>query len=152
MPDFPLDQLTIRDGVLMLILPSLPEMEYLDTPPIRITSKDKLVELARGEVSYMFALSHRADSIWTELFASHKDGLAAEIQGAQLEIRCNPAELERSYGTAKELVARTNRNYAELKAQLSERVAELDSERRADLDAREERSKAIRDQFNRLVL
>ena len=152
MPDFPLDQLTIRDGVLMLIDPSLPETEYLDTPPIRVAAKDKLVELAGGEVSYMFALNHRADSIWTELFTSHLDGLSAEIQGAQLEIRCNPAELERSYAKAKELLARTNRNYVELKAQLSERVAELDAERRAGLRAREERSTAIRDQFNRLIL
>ena len=85
-------------------------------------------------------------------FTSRLDGLSAEIQGAQLEIRCNPAELERSYAKAKELLARTNRNYVELKAQLSERVAELDAERRAGLQAREERSRAIQDQFNRLIL
>lgn len=152
MPDFPLDELTIRDGVLTLVNPSLPQSEYLDTPPLRITTKDKLVELASGDVSYMFALNHGADATWIELFATHLGGLSAEIQGSQVDIRCAPAELERAFVKVKEALARTNRNYAEVKAQLSERVAELDVERRTAQRAAEERSRALRDQFDRLEL
>jgi hypothetical protein len=152
MPVHPFDQLTLRDGVLMRMVPPLPDAPYLDTPPLRVTGKDQLVELPQGDVSYMFTLNHRVDEAWTELFTSQRDGLAAEVHGAQLEIRCHPADLERTYAGAKELLARTNRGYVEQKAEVSARVAELDAERRAAMRTQGERSHALREQFDRLVL
>jgi hypothetical protein len=152
MPEFPLDDLTIRDGVLTLLDAALPPSEYLATQPVQIVAKSQLVELTSGDVSYLFALNHVADSTWIEIFSSHLDDLAAEIQGSQVEIRCNPADLERSFARVKDALARTNRNYAELKSQLSQRVTELDAERRSAERARDERNRAIQHQFDELPL
>ena len=41
-------------------------------PPVHIAAKDKLVELAHGEVSYMFALDRIPDAPWSALFDSYR--------------------------------------------------------------------------------
>lgn len=152
MPDYALDELTMRDGVLVLLNPTLPPTEYLATPPVRITAKSQLVELESDEVSYLFTLDHFVDSTWIEIFSAHLAGLSADAHGSQIDLRCMPEELERSFAALKDTVARTNREYSELKANLSARVAELDGERRAAGRAKEERSKALAHQFDRLEL
>jgi len=152
MPTHPFDQLTLRDGVLMRIAPPFPDAPYLDTPPLRIIGKDQLVELSEGDVLYLFTLNHRADEVWTELFASRRDDQTVEVHGAQLEMRCAPADLESAYGRARELLASTNRAFAEEKIEVAKRVTELDAERNEALRAQRERSHALRQQLDRLVL
>ena len=152
MPDEPLNELTVRNGALMYVAPSLPAAEYLTTPPIAIVAKWQMVEIAGGEVSYMFALNDRADLTWIDLFSTHLDDLRAEIQGAQIEIRCKPTDLENKYAKAKALVAFTNRNYNEYKAQLTRRVAELDVERQLARRVAEEKPRSLQAQFDRLEL
>ena len=152
MPDDPLNELTVRNGVMMYVAPSLAAVEYLATPPIAIVAKWQLVQLAGGEVSYMFALNDRADLTWIDLFTTHLDDLHAEIQGAQIEIRCKPTDLENMYAKAKALVALTNRNYSEYKAQLTRRVADLDVERQLARRVAEEKTRSLQAQFDRLEL
>jgi hypothetical protein len=152
MPEPPLDELALRNGTLVHRAPSLPETEYLATAPVVVEAKTLLVELPAGEVSYMFALNQGPDATWIELLTAHLEGLPAEIQGAQLEIRCAPEELERCYARAKELLARTNRDYAEYKVHLIERVAEHGADQLRARRTNEERSRVLRAQFDRLVL
>ena len=152
MPELPLDELVVREGRLFHRAASLPETEHLVTGAVAVQAKAQLVELAGDDVSYQFALNEAPDAAWSELFAANRDGLVAEIQGAQLELRCEPEELERSYAKAKDLLARTNRDYAGAKARIIERVAAHEVEqRRAQRDS-DERSRALRAQFERLVL
>lgn len=152
MPEPPLDELALRNGTLVRRIPSLPETEYLATGPVIVEAKTQLVELPTGDVSYMFALNQGPDATWTDFFTAHLEGLPAEIQGAQLEIRCAPEELERCYARAKELLARTSRDYAEFKVHLIERVAEHGADQLRAQRASEERSRVLRAQFDRLVL
>jgi hypothetical protein len=152
LPAVPLDMLTVRDGVLCLLAPRHPPTPYLTMPPVRIAGKNNFVELGAGLVAYMFALSHGADAAWTEIVAANASGLVAEIQGAQVELRCAPAELEAGVAKLKEVLALTNRKYAEAKEQLLARVAELDQQRQAHEASTEERARVLQQQFERLKL
>lgn len=152
MPEPPLDELALRNGVLLHRAPSLPEVPYLATVPVMVDAKTSLVELPGGDVSYMFALNEGPDATWIELFAAHRDDLAADIQGAQLDLRCAPEELERSYARVKALLQRINRDYIERKSGLIERVTANDVAQRQARRADEERRQSLRAQFDRLVL
>ena len=152
MPEEPVNELTIRNGVLTYVGAGLPASAYLTTPALAIIAKWQFVELEGGEVSYMFALNELADASWIDLFNSHLGDLRAQIQGAQIEIRCKPMDLEPSYAKAKALIATTNRNYADFKTQLTRRVADLDVERQLARRVAEEKSRSIHAQFDRLDL
>ena len=112
----PLAELVIRDGLLIHAMPAYPAIEYLTTPPIEIMGKNGLVELPGGEVAFLFRLNHFSDSTWEDLCSAELKGVKAEIQGAQLELRCAAADLGRNYTAAKAALERANRGYAKLRA------------------------------------
>ena len=148
----PLDELTTYHGKLMQRQKApLLEKAYLDTPAIMITGKGKFVELPNNEVSYTFKLSHPVDAFWNEIFKKHLD-IAGRVFGSELEISCIPANLEWRYARAKEAIEQTNREYAKVKEGLLTQVAELEARRKNDRDAKEQKSKTIRDQFDELEL
>src|SRR3954447_2607993 len=152
MPEPPLTELALRNGVLVHITPSLPETEYLTIGMVRVTGKANLVELPNAYVMYLFALSEGPDPTWIHLFAANLGSVEAEIHGAQLEIRCMPEELEHCYNKSKELIARTNEAYAAFKADLSERVAQHAADQQRAQRASDERTRSLRAQFDRLVI
>ncbi len=67
-------------------------------------------------------------------------------------LRCIPANLEGRYQTAKDAISQTNRSYAEHKALLTTKVAELDIEREQMAKAQSARSLAVKEQFTNLQL
>ena len=95
-----------------------PEHE-LNTPPIEVMGKARVVDLGGSEAAYLFRLNHLSDTHWQALFTESLRGVRAEIQGAQLEIRCTAADLEGSYSVVKQSIASANEGYARLR---SERV------------------------------
>jgi hypothetical protein len=60
--------------------------------------------------------------------------------------------LEGRYQTARDAVSQTNRLYAEHKTLLTDKVADLDVQRSADEKAKQNRSKVVKEQFEKLKL
>jgi len=152
MNDFPLEQLSVRDGALSLAAGLHPPLPYLETAAVRITGKTNLVELGAGLVSFMFALSEAPDATWIAAFVAARSGQVAEIQGAQVDLHCMPGDLEASFMELKELISRTNERYVQTRARLVEQVTALDRTRRATAAAAAERVRSVVDQFERLKL
>lgn len=148
----PLAELVIRDGLLIHAMPAYPAIEYLTTPPIEIMGKNGLVELPGGEIAFLFRLNHCSDSTWESLCSAELKGVNAEIQGAQLELRCAAADLGRNYTAAKAALERANRGYAKLRADLCERVAQRAAQGAAVPGPAEQRAQKLRDQFEKLEL
>lgn len=152
MNDFPLEHLSVRDGALSLAADPHPPLPYLETAAVRITGKNNLVELGAGVVSFMFSLSEAPDATWVAAFVAARSGLAAEVQGAQVDLHCKPGDLETSFMKLKDLVAHTNERYAQTRAKLVEQVTALDRTRRDTASAAAERVRSVADQFDRLKL
>jgi hypothetical protein len=145
MSDFPLEHLSVRDGALSLAAGAHPPLPYLATGAVRITGKNNLVDLGAGVVSFMFALSEAPDPTWVAAFVAARSGQVAEIQGAQVDLHCKPADLETSFLKLKDLIAQTNARYEQTRAEVIEQVARLER-------TRPEQATAAADHFDRLKL
>jgi hypothetical protein len=151
MSQHPLNELTVRDGLLMRsqngsVAP------YLNTPPIAIEDRQGLSELAANDVFYYFKINRVPDQTWEEIFRHLLEGATASFEFGRLVIRCDPANLESRYNRVKDAIAKTNSAYAAHKAELIVRVKELDEQRRREDKEQARRTKIITDQFNNLKL
>jgi len=150
--DHPLAELTVRSGKLMRQSPHGHEAEYLVTQPVQIATKKDFFETGSTDVVYRFELNERPDGTWLEIFAKVLAPLNALIDRSELQFACIPANLEGRYNRVKEAIAQTNRLYAEHKALLINKVAELDVERQQEAQVQATRSATVKDQFTKLDL
>jgi hypothetical protein len=150
--DHPLAQLTVREGKLMYQTRQGRETEYLMTQPIQITAKKDLFETGSTDVLYRFDLNESPDGTWLGIFRKVLAPLNALIDRSELQFECIPANLEGRYNRIKEAIAETNRLYAEHKALLTNKVAELDVQRQQEAEVQAGRTAAVKDQFTKLNL
>ena len=134
----PLDELMRRDDVLVHAKQDYPEVYYLNTPPIEVMGKARVVDLAGSDAAYLFRLNHLSDTYWEALFTKSLRGVRAQIQGAQLEILCTPEALERSYNAVKQAIENANEGYARLRSELLEQISARDAASRARNDVHTE--------------
>jgi hypothetical protein len=153
MQHLPLERLTIKDGKIYELYNGKLSNPFMGISELQVSKKLAVKEREQGQCEFGFELTAPADPVWIEMFGEEMGNASAvAFQGDRMLLTCLPASLEQTYSKVKDSMAKTNERYAAERQALVAKILAKDEALNSARKRQEDRSSALRDQFDRLKL
>ena len=153
MQHLPLDRLTIKDGKIYELYNGKLSNPFMGISELNVTKKLAIKERDHGTCEFLFEMNALADPVWVEMFTEQLGKtVAVAFQGDRLVLTCAVANLERDYLQVKDAMGKTNARYATEREQLMAKIVAKDDALSLARKKQEDRTSALREQFERLKL
>jgi hypothetical protein len=153
MQHLPLERLTIKDGKIYELYNGKLSNPFMAISELQVSKKLAVKEREQSQCEFGFELSAPADPVWIEMFGEEMGtATAVAFQGDRMLLTCLPANLEQTYSKVKDSMAKTNARYATERQALVAKIVAKDEALNSARKKQEDRTSALRDQFDRLKL
>lgn len=152
MQHLPLERLTIKDGKIYEIYNGKLSNPFMGVSQLQVAKKLAIKERDQQQCEFGFELSSPADPVWIEMFMEDLGKISVAFQGDRMLLTCLPADLERTYLQIKDSMTKTNAQYAKERQELVAKIVAKDDALNSARKRQEDRTAALKDQFDRLNL
>jgi hypothetical protein len=152
MQHLPLERLTFKDGRIYELYNGKLSNPFMAFCELQVTKKLAVKERDQGRCEFGFELSSPADPVWVAMFKEDLGQPAIEFQGDRMLLTCLPADLEQTYLSIKQAMAKTNARYAKERQELIAKIVAKDEALNNFRKKQEDRAAALKDQFDKLQL
>ena len=152
MQHLPLERLTIKDGKIYELYNGKLSKPFMGVSQLQVAKKLAIKERDQNQCEFGFELSSPADPVWIEMFMEDLGKISVAFQGDRMLVTCLPADLEQTYLQIKESMTKTNAQYAKERQELVAKIVAKDEALNSARKRQEDRTAALKDQFDRLKL
>jgi hypothetical protein len=152
MEHLPLERLTIKDGKIYELYNGKLSNPFMGVSQMQVAKKLAVKERDQHQCEFGFELSSPADPVWVQMFMADLGKISVEFQGDRMLLTCLPSDLEQNYRQIKDSMTKTNARYAKERQELVAKIAAKDEALNSARKTQEDRTTALKDQFDRLKL
>ena len=152
MQHLPLERLTIKDGKIYELYNGKLSNPFMGVSELHVSKKLAVKERDQHQCEFGFELSSPADPVWIEMFMENLGKISVAFQGDRMLLTCLPSDLEQTYLQIKDSMAKTNAQYAKERQELVAKIVAKDEALNSARKRQEDRTTALKDQFDRLKL
>jgi hypothetical protein len=153
MQHLPLERLTIKDGKIYELYNGKLSNPFMGISQLQVAKKLAVKEREQNQCEFGFELSASADPVWIQMFTEEMGAnVSVAFQGDRMLLTCVPANLAESYAAVKNSMAKTNARYAKERQELVAKIVAKDEVLNSARKRQEDRTSALREQFERLEL
>jgi hypothetical protein len=152
MKHLPLERLTIKDGKIYELYNGKLSNPFMSVSQLQVAKKLAVKERDQHQCEFGFELSSPADPVWIEMFMEDLGAISVAFQGDRMLLTCLPADLEKTYSQIKDSMTKTNVQYAKERQELVAKIVAKDDALDSARKRQEDRTTAVKDQFDRLKL
>ena len=152
MQHLPLERLTIKDGKIYELYNGKLSNPFMGVSELHVSKKLAVKERDQHQCEFGFELSSPADPVWIEMFMENLGKISVAFQGDRMLLTCLPSDLEQTYLQIKDSMAKTNAQYAKERQELVAKIIAKDEALNSARKRQEDRTTALKDQFDRLKL
>jgi hypothetical protein len=153
MEHLPLERLTIKDGKIYELYNGKLSNPFMGVSQLQVAKKLAVKERDQHQCEFGFELSSPADPVWIEMFMEDLGKkISVAFQGDRMLLTCLPADLQQTYLQIKDSMTKTNEQYAKERQELVAKIVAKDDALNSARKRQENRSAAVKDQFDRLEL
>jgi len=152
MQHLPLERLTIKDGKIYELYNGKLSNPFMGVSQLQVAKKLAVKERDQRQCEFGFELSSPADPVWIEMFMEDLGEISVAFQGDRMLLTCLPADLEQNYSKIKNSMTKTNARYAKERQELVAKIVAKDDALNSARKRQEDRSAAVKSQFDSLKL
>jgi len=152
MEHLPLERLTIKDGKIYELYNGKLSNPFMGVSQLQVAKKLAVKERDQHQCEFGFELSSPADPVWVQMFMEDLGKIPIEFQGDRMLLTCVPSDLEQNYRQIKDSMTKTNARYAKERQELVAKIVAKDDALNSARKRQEDRTTALKDQFDRLEL
>ena len=152
MQHLPLERLTIKDGKIYELYNGKLSNPFMGVSQLQVSKKLGVKERDQHECEFGFELSSPADPVWVQMFREDLGKIAVEFQGDRMLLTCRPSDLEQNYLQIKDSMTKTNARHAKEREELVAKIVAKDEALDSARKRQEDRSAAVKSQFDNLEL
>ena len=148
----PIERLTFKDGKIYELYNGKLSNPFMNFSELQVTKKLSVKERDQNLCEFGFELNSPADPVWVLMFKEHLGDVPVEFQGDRMLLTCLPNRLQECYVLVKDSMAKTNSRYTKERQDLIAKVVAKDEALKVARQKQENRTAALKDQFDKLEL